>query len=423
MDWLKKDKAYIWHPFTQHQTEPPHIIIEKGEGAYIFDTDGNKYIDAVSSWWTNVHGHAHPYINQKLAEQAAQMEHVIFAGFSHPQAIRLAERILKRLPDNIDKVFFSDNGSTANEVALKMAIQYFFNKGEKRKTIIAFDDAYHGDTFGAMSMSGRSIFTAPFDDYMFDIQHFPIPTDENREQLFEDFEKLCATNVVAAFIFEPLVQGAGGMKMYAAEDLDQLIGIAKKYQTLCIADEVMTGFGRTNTFFATDQTKNKPDIYCLSKGLTGGYMPLSLTCCSDEIYNAFLSNDKLKTLFHGHSYTGNPLACAVANASLDIFDQQETTYKRKNIIQQHQDFSNQIKDHPSIQNLRQQGTIIAMDIVSDTATSYTNPIRDRMYQYFLKEGILLRPLGNTLYILPPYCITKDQLNKVYSAIKSWLKKV
>lgn len=412
---LDKDQQYIWHPFTQMKTAGLPKLIERGEGALLFDGDGNTYIDAVSSWWVNVHGHAHPHIANRIYEQLTTLEHVIFAGFTHRPAVTLCDRLLRYLPHQ-HKVFFSDNGSTAIEVALKMCIQYFYNKGINKDTIVALDNAYHGDTFGAMSAGADHNFNNPFKQWMFDVERIPTPTKDNLALAKEQLVRILKEKDVCCFIFEPLVQGSGGMIMYEPEALDELIAICREHDVLCIADEVMTGFYRTGKMFASDYLVNKPDLTALSKGLTGGTLPLSLTLCTDEIYDAFLSNDKMKTFFHGHSFTGNPIGCTAALASLDIFEMEETQENIQNLIASHQAFHTQIKDHPSIRDIRQRGTILAIEFETDSQTSYFSNIRDQLYDYFMERGVLLRPLGNVIYILPPYCISKEQLEKVYDVI-------
>ncbi|MCB0408932.1 MAG: adenosylmethionine--8-amino-7-oxononanoate transaminase [Flavobacteriales bacterium] len=419
MSLQEKDKQYIWHPFTQMQTAPLSIPIVKGEGAYIYTQDGKKILDAVSSWWTNIHGHSHPYIANAVNEQFNTLEHVIFAGFTHPKAIELAERIIGKLPC-LNKVFFSDNGSTAVEVSIKMAFQYWYNKKETKTKIIAFNNAYHGDTFGAMSVGGRNTFNTPFDPFLFDVEFIDVPTSGNEDKVKTQLLKKVKTNDVAAFIFEPLVQGSAGMVMYSPEVLDELISICKQHQVLIVADEVMTGFGRTGKFFATDYISNKPDIVALSKGLTGGTMPLGLSVCNDKIYNEFLSNDHSKTFFHGHSFTGHPLACAAACASMDLMEQPKTSEQIEMIVNEHLQFAEKIATHPKFKNVRQQGTILAMEFNTDNSTSYFNNFRDTLYNYFLEKNILLRPLGNVLYILPPYCIKKEELHSIYLAIEEFL---
>ena len=410
---IKRDLAVVWHPYTQMKTAALPIPIVKGEGVYLFTDTGEKYIDAVSSWWVNIHGHSHPYIAEKVFEQLKKLEHVIFAGFTHPQAIILAENLLSIIPKNQKKVFFSDNGSTAVEVALKMCLQFWANKGEKKTKILAFKNAYHGDTFGAMAVSGRSAFTAPFDSLLFDVEFIDLPNKHNLEQLKSQISNLKTD--LSCFIFEPLVQGASGMLMYDAKDLDELILHCKRESVLTIADEVMTGFGRTGKLFASDHLLNKADLMCFSKGLTGGTMPLGITTCQQEIYDAFLSDDKLKTLFHGHSFTANPVACAAANASFDLLINPETLANIQRIEAKHKAFKSQIENHPKLKDVRQTGTIIALEWNID-GTSYFNNIRDTLYNFFLDKGIILRPLGNILYIMPPYVITNNDLDYIYQNI-------
>ena len=414
----QRDELVIWHPFTQHQIEPHSIAITRGEGVYLYDEAGKKYIDAISSWWVNLHGHAHPYLAEKIYEQALKIEQVIFAGFTHEPAVRLSERILGLLPAHFQKVFFSDNGSTAVEVAVKMALQYFHNQGNTRKRkIIALADAYHGDTFGAMSLGAPSAFNAPFQEMLFEVEFIPSPMDPEA-CLTALEEKMQKSEDYAAFIFEPLVQGAGGMVMYAAETLDSLISCAQGHEVMCIADEIMTGFGRTGKFFAIDHGIQKPDIICLSKGLTGGMMAMGLTLCSDEIFDAFLSADRHKTLFHSHSFTANPLTCAAANASLDLMEAEGFWEKIEAIQASHAQWIQQT-NHPALKNLRQKGTILAFELENGETNDYMNPIRGQAYDYFIKKGVLLRPLGNTIYVLAPYCISQADLDYIYTCIQEF----
>jgi adenosylmethionine-8-amino-7-oxononanoate aminotransferase len=421
MSLVDRDLKVIWHPYTQMKTALPPIPIVKGEGACLYDEEGKCYIDAVSSWWVNIHGHAHPYIAQKVAEQLNKLEHVIFAGFTHPAAVELAERLLKILPSNQQKAFYSDNGSTAVEVAIKMCLQYWHNQGIHRTKILAFKNAYHGDTFGAMAVSGRSAFTAAFDNLLFEVEFIDLPTESNIEDLKSHISNLGSN--LACFIFEPLVQGSAGMLMYDAQYLDQLMAHCQKEGILLIADEVFTGFGRTGKSFACEYVSTQPDIMCFSKGLTGGTMALGLTTCTQQIFDAFLSDDRLKTLFHGHSYTANPVACAAGLASLDLFLETATQENINRIATAHQQFALKIKDHRRIRTTRQTGTILAMEWETGSDTSYFSSLRDTLYTYFLDAGIILRPLGNVIYILPPYCITDDQLNYIYSKIESALDEV
>ena len=422
MNLTERDVQVIWHPYTQMKNPLPHIPIVRGEGVYLFDEQGKKYIDAVSSWWVNIHGHAHPYIAAKVAEQLNTLEHVIFAGFTHEPAVQLAERLLPLLPGAQTKMFYSDNGSTAVEVALKMCLQYWVNTGkQQRKKIIAFKDAFHGDTFGAMSVSGRSIFTDPFNQLLFDVDFIELPNADNIEQLKSRINYL--SNEVACFIFEPMVLGASGMLMYEPQYLDQLIETCQRHGILTIADEIMTGFGRTGKYFSCESLTAKPDIFCLSKGLTGGTMPLGVTTCNSKIFNAFLSDDKLKTLYHGHSFTANPVACAASLASLDILLQPETLLNIQRITLKHQEFAETLKGHVKLKNVRQAGTILVMEWETGSDTSYLNGLRDQLYLYFLDRGIILRPLGNVLYILPPYVISNEDLAYIYQTILQALKDI
>jgi adenosylmethionine-8-amino-7-oxononanoate aminotransferase len=419
-DWITRDRAHIWHPYTQMKTADAPIAIVAGKGAELYDSEGNKYIDAVSSWWTNIHGHAHPYLAEKLAEQARTLEHVIFAGFTHPSAIELAERLLPLLPAGQSKVFFSDNGSTAVEVGIKMAIQYFYNQGIARKKVIAFDLAYHGDTFGTMSVGGDLSFYDAFQDFLYQVERIPTPLPGQEAACVAALEKHLIRGDVAAFVFEPLVLGAGGMLMYSPEVLDQLMALCKHYGTLCIADEVMTGFGRTGKLFATLHCQQKPDIIALSKGLTGGMLPMALSTCTEAVYQAFYSEDKMKALYHGHSFTGNPLGCAVALASLDIMLSAETQENIARLCARQAEFLQKIQHHPRVGAARQTGTILAVEFRTDTSSGYFNNLRDHLYRFFLERGLILRPLGNVVYVLPPYCISDAQLDRVYVAIEQAL---
>ncbi|MBK0379111.1 adenosylmethionine--8-amino-7-oxononanoate transaminase [Mucilaginibacter segetis] len=415
MNLTERDLATVWHPYTQMKTAAPPIPIIKGEGTCLFGEDGKRYIDAVSSWWVNIHGHSHPYIAKKVAEQLNVLEHAIFAGFTHPGAVELAERLLKILPDNQKKAFYSDNGSTAVEVAVKMCLQYWSNQGQGRTKILAFKNAYHGDTFGAMSVSGRSAFTAAFDSLLFEVEFIDLPNESNISSLKSHITSL--NKELACFIFEPLVQGSAGMIMYEPEFLQEIMSHCHNEKVLLIADEVFTGFGRTGKSFACNHVQQQPDIMCFSKGLTGGTMAFGLTTCTQDIYDAFLSDDKLKTLFHGHSYTANPVACAASLASLDLFLEPSTQQNIDRICAMHSAFSTKIKGNKSVKSTRQTGTILAIEWETGDNTSYFSGLRDKLYQYFLKAGIILRPLGNIIYILPPYCITDTELNYIYSTIE------
>ena len=421
MNWQQKDKAHIWHPFTPVKTAGTPLHITHAKDCTLFGADGKTYIDAISSWWVNIHGHANIAIANAIAQQAHTLEQVIFAGFTHTPAIALAEKLISILPPHFSKVFFSDDGSTAVEVALKMALQYWHNYGITNKTkIIAFEGAYHGDTFGAMSVAERNAFNAAFSKHLFEVYYLPTPNKNNIDEVLQQFTQLAAANTVAAFIFEPLVQGAAGMKMYDAVYLDQLIAIARKKDILCIADEVMTGFGRTGKTFAIHYLQHAPDIICLSKGITGGFIPLGVTVASQKIYDAFNTGEMEKTFFHGHSYTANPLACAAANTSLEILLSAGCQQQIQNIIVQHQNFALKIKGHDFVKTVRQKGTILAIELNTKEDTSYFNSIRKKAYSFYLRNGVLLRPLGNVIYIMPPYCITTQELEKVYHVIEESL---
>ncbi|MES2518254.1 MAG: adenosylmethionine--8-amino-7-oxononanoate transaminase [Bacteroidota bacterium] len=416
----ERDAKVVWHPFTQHQTAPFSIPIVRGEGAYLYDDAGKKYIDAISSWWVNLHGHSHPYIARKVAEQFLQLEQVIFAGFTHEPAVRLAERLLEILPKNQAKIFYSDNGSTSVEVALKMAIQYFHNQGfTKKRKVIALENGYHGDTFGTMAVGAKSGFNAPFESFLYETIYLPVPVKGQEAKSLETMKSLMKNaDEFACFIFEPLIQGAGGMVMYEPEMLEELIKLAKENNVLTIADEIMTGFGRTGKLFATDYIEVKPDILCLSKGLTGGAMALGVTSCTQEIYEAFLSEDRRKTLFHSHSFTANPLACTAGLASLDLLLSDETYNKILKINKLHQAFKSKNSQY---QNISIKGTILSIEIQTVEGTSYFNNIRDIAYKFFIEKGILIRPLGNIIYLLPPYCISEEDLKYIYGCIEEFLE--
>lgn len=416
---VERDKEIIWHPFTAQTLAPPPLPVKRAKGTKIILEDDTEIIDAVSSWWVNIHGHGNEELAETLKQQALELDHIIFAGFTHSTAVDLAEKLLPLLPGDFEKVFFSDNGSTANEIAIKMIIQYFYNNGiHTRKKVIAFEGAYHGDTFGALSMAARSPFSKPFDDYLFEVDFLPFPTEENWQEVKEKMIKLCSTEEYCAFIFEPLVQGASGMRMYNSEWLDNLIGIAQEYGTKCIADEVMTGFYRTGKLFACNHLlKNTPDIVTMSKALSGGIMPLSLTFCTQEIYSAYLTDDILKTFFHGHSFTGNPLACAVALKSLELLLSDERQNQIKNIVASHTAFKKEVEQLEYCKSARQTGTILALEYDSEKETSYFNSIKDELYSYFLSQNVLLRPLGNIVYINTTYTITAQELEKVYLVIR------
>ena len=417
---LTRDKESVWHPFTQLVNGFAHIAVKEARGVYLYTEDGQKIIDAVSSWWVNLHGHSHPEIARAIAEQAQRLEHVIFAGFTHEPAVELAENLLNILPHNQSKVFYSDNGSTAVEVALKMAFQFWYNRGTHKRKVIAIEGAYHGDTFGSMAVGDRGPFSAPFEPFLFEVEFIDFPEREKEDEVLSRLTAVAEQGEVAAFIYEPLVLGAAGMKMYSADWLEKALHIAHTHEVICIADEVFTGFGRTGKYFASQYLKAQPDIVCMSKGLTGGAMALGATSCTERIIEAFRSSDIMKTFFHGHSFTANPIACAAANASYRLLVEDLCQNQIQRVAEQHTTFQRQIADHPGVKAIRSLGVILALEIDTPGETSYVNEVRHKLYPYFIDQGILLRPLGNVIYVVPPYCIEQEELQQIYRAIKELL---
>ena len=419
-DFVAQDLAHVWHPYTQMQTADVPVGIVRGLGASLFTASGEEILDAISSWWVNAVGHANPYVAQAIAEQANTLEQVIFAGFTHPQAAKLAARIAGFMPSNLNRVFFSDNGSTAVEVALKMVWQYWHNQDQSRTVILALEDAYHGDTFGAMSVSGRSIFTKAFDSLLFDVVFLPNPASNDWDIVQAALQKALAQGNVAGMILEPLVQGAGGMQMYSPDVLAKICTQLHAENIPLIADEVFTGFYRTGKRFAFEHAGISPDIVCLSKALTGGFLPMGLTVASDKIYTAFLSDDRLKTLFHGHSYTANPLACAAANASMDLLESTDYQAQITQICAWQQAAATRFSQYPKVKNVRCCGTILAMDVCRQGEGGYLAPIGQVLFRKFLQKGVLLRLLGDVLYVLPPYVITQAELRRIHDTIENVL---
>lgn len=419
MSTLKTESA-LWPPFTQMKTAGKPLHIVNAKDSILTDKNGKTYIDVNSSWWVNVHGHRHPHIANAIQEQFEKVDHVLLAGVTHDKAEEVSSRIIDILPRQFSKVFFSDDGSTAVEVALKMVFQYWHNQGTPKRRIVALDGAYHGDTFGAMSIGQRGYFNEPFEHLFFDVDFLDFPSEEKEQDVLEQAKKWFESNEIAGLIVEPLVQGSAGMRMYSAAFLDALVTLAKEYDVMVIYDEIMTGWYRTGEFFAMNHGEQVPDIVCLSKGLTGGVLPLGLTVASDRIYAGFLHDEKAKGLLHGHSYTGNPLACAAACASLDLFEKVETKENVKRIVQQHEAFLKKMKAHKNITEIRQCGTILAIEIKVPGASSYFSEIRDVAYDFFLEKGILLRPLGNVIFLNPPYCTSNAQLQHCYDSIEEFL---
>lgn len=421
----QRDQQAIWHPFTQHQTAALPMPIASGRGAYLYDEQGKAYLDLISSWWVNLHGHSHPAIAQAIYEQALKLEHVIFSGFTHEPAVSLAEKLLALLPSQFTKIFYSDNGSTSIEVALKMAYQYWRNQGEtQRKRFMSFKSGYHGDTFGSMSLSKDSGFYTHFKDLFFSVDTFTYPETWMNDDVVELKEQQVLDTLAqhlevhaketAAIILEPLVQGASGMKMCRPSFLRQLEALIKSYGILIIYDEVMTGFGRTGSDFACQKANTNPDIICFAKGITGGFLPLAATACHEHIYAAFLDDSVANALIHGHSYTANPLGCAAGLASLELLLHPDTRTQMAMLERVHQQQLQSLMQTGLIEKPRYCGTIAAFDL--KMKAGYGSKESTQLREKFLERGLLIRPLGNVFYLLPPYCVTEKQLNHVYDII-------
>lgn len=424
-DLATRDLARLWHPYTQMLTAPPPIPIVRGEGVYLYTADGRRILDGISSWWVNIHGHSHPKLNEALARQARELEHVIFAGFTHRPAVELAEQLVEVLPEGLTRIFYSDNGSTAVEAALKMAWQYWLNRGEQeRKRFVALRFAYHGDTIGAMSVSERSLFTRPFEPLMFQTVRaeppycYRCPLELERASCKIDclgsLEQVLKENgeEVAAVIVEPMLQAAGGMIVWPREYLEGVRRLCDRYNTLMIADEVLTGFGRTGPMFASEHGPVCPDILCMSKALSGGYLPLAATAATEAVYEAFLSEDGSKTLFHGHSFTANPLGCAVGLAGLELFRSEGILDRVAALERQLTAGLAPLRGLPTVGDVRVIGGVGIVELVEDKQTrsagGYLAGIGPRLAKEFLDRGVLLRPLGNVLYFMPPYVITESE---------------
>jgi adenosylmethionine-8-amino-7-oxononanoate aminotransferase len=439
-DLVARDGKHLWHPYTQMRTAPVPLAIVRGKGVYLYTEDGRRILDGISSWWVNIHGHSHPRLNEALAAQACELEHVLFAGCTHRSAVELAEQLLSWLPPGLTRIFYSDNGSTAVEAALKMAYQYWSNRGEAgRRTFIALHHAYHGDTVGAMSASEDSVFTRPFAPLLFRVSRaqapycYRCPLDLERSSCrvdcLSELERLLREEGegVAGVIVEPMLQGAGGMIVWPAEFLAGVRRLCDRYGTLMIADEVLTGFGRTGKMFACEHAGVKPDIICLSKALTAGYLPLGVTAATEAIYEAFLSDDRSKTFFHGHSYTANPLGCAVALASLEIF-RREGTLDRVCALERQLDARlGPLAGCPQVGEVRVIGGVGVIELVADkqsrSAGGYLDRVGPPLAAEFLRRGLLLRPLGNVLYFMPPYVISDAEVEwaaeQIAEVLETW----
>lgn len=428
-----RDRACVWHPYTQMLTAPPPLPIVRAQGVYLYTEDGRRILDGISSWWVNIHGHSHPKLNEALAAQARELEHVIFGGCTHPPAVELAERLIEILPSGLTRIFYSDNGSTAVEVALKLALQYWRNRGQpQRRRFITLHHAYHGDTVGAMSASEDSIFTRAFAPVLFPVvrAHAPycyrcplgLRRDGCRIDCLGDLEQNLAANgdSIAGVLIEPMLQGAGGMIIWPPEFLAGARRLCDQYGTLLIADEVLTGFGRTGRMFACEHGGIEPDVICLSKALTAGYMPMAVTAATETIYEAFLSEDRGKTFFHGHSFTANPLACAVALASLDLLRENAAIDRVQRLERQLRDGLGPLRGLACVGDVRVIGGVGVIELQSASA-DYLDQVGPRLAQAFLDRGLLLRPLGNILYFMPPYVITDAEVAWVLEQISEVLE--
>jgi adenosylmethionine---8-amino-7-oxononanoate aminotransferase len=434
------DRAHVWHPYTQAETAPLPVPIVKGQGVYLYTQDGRKILDGISSWWVNIHGHSHPRLNEALAKQARELEHVIFAGFTHGPAAYLAEELVSVLPENLTRIFYSDNGSTAVEVALKMALQYWQNLGQpRRSTFATLDYAYHGDTVGAMSASAASTFTEAFKPLLFRVTRAqapycyrcPLSLERSRCEIdcLAALERILAEGegTIAGVLIEPMLQAAGGMIVWPVEFLAGVRRLCSKYPTLMIADEVLTGFGRTGKLFACEHARIQPDLMCLSKALTGGYMPLGVTAASEPVFEAFLSQDRRKTFFHGHSFTANPLACAVARASLELLLTAGALDRVRDLERLFRSRRAALAALPMVGDIRILGGVMAIELVRDRDTRAAGGYLDRMgpelTARFLERGLLLRPLGNVLYFMPPYVIRDEEahwaLDQIEDILRRW----
>ena len=405
----------VWRPFTQHALQPGAIKIARAEGAWLYAEDGSRYFDAISSWWVITHGHRRPEIMQAIREATERCDQIIFAGFTHEPAERLAQRLVEITPEGLDYVFYSDSGSTCVEVAIKMALGFFRNRGDKRTRIVALEHGYHGDTIGGMSAGARSVFNASYEPLLFEVSRIPFPS-EGREQEALDALEQAGRAGAAAFVVEPLILGAGGMLVYSAATLREMKAICARYGVLFIADEVMTGFGRTGTLFACEQGGVVPDIACYAKGLTGGALPLAVTMCRKEIFDAHLSPDRARAFFHSSSYTANPIACAAALANLDIWATGEPLAAVERLSAMQAERLTRFKGRARFNNLRRIGTIAALDL-NVPQQGYAAPIALELMRRFNARGLLLRPLGETIYVLPPYCATGEELDLVYEGIE------
>ncbi len=406
----------VWHPFTQHGLEEPIPLVERAEGALLHCADGSTLIDGISSWWVTTHGHCHPHIAAAIAEQAGRLDQLIFAGHTHEPAEEVARDLVELAPEGLARVFFSDSGSTSVEVALKMALGYWHRRGEPRHRILVLEHGYHGDTIGAMSIGERGVFNRRYEPLLFDVGTIPFPTEGREQASLDALEATCRGEYKpAAFIAEPLVLGAGGMVIYPAWVLKEMADICRRHGVLWIADEVMTGWGRTGTLFAVEQAGAAPDILCTAKGLTGGALPLAATLASEAVFEAHWSQDRADMFYHSSSYTANPIACAAARANLEIWREEDVLGRIASLSRRTAVHMDRLSLHPALENGRQSGTIAALDLKTGNA-GYLSDAAPALRAFFLEQGLLLRPLGNILYVMPPYCTTDEQLDRLFAAI-------
>lgn len=406
----------IWHPFTQHGLEEPIPVVTHAKDALLHTQDGQSLIDAISSWWVTTHGHAHPRIVAAIAQQASQLDQIIFAGWTHEPAEAVAAGLRAIMPESLTRVFFSDSGSTSVEVALKMALGYWHARAEDRHRIVVMQHSYHGDTIGAMSVGERGVFNAAYQPLLFDVGRIPFPAAGQEQDTLDALEALCRLPDTAALIVEPLILGAGGMLVYGPETLAAMHAICQRHGVLFIADEVMTGWGRTGTLLACEQAGIVPDILCLSKGLTGGAVPLAVTMASEPIFAAHWSTDRARMFFHSSSYTANPIACAAAVANLAIWREEPVRERIATLAQQQGYWLRKLEQFCHFSHPRQCGTIAALDIQTRGEGGYLDGVAPRLMAFFRNRGVLLRPLGNTVYVMPPYCTTQEQLADIWQAI-------
>lgn len=419
MSLVKRDQKHIWHPLTQHKIKQEMLPIKKAKGVILTDEEGKEYIDGISSWYTAVYGHCNTYITNKVHQQMQQLDQVVFSGFTHEPAIKLAEALVEILPSKQQKIFFNDNGSTATEIGIKIALQYHYNQHNDRKVMLAFEEAFHGDTFGAMSVSDLSVYNGAFQDHFIKVERIPVPNGNNTQEILNKIEKIHQNTPLAGFIYEPLVQGAAAMKMHDVEGLNQVLKFCREKDIILVADEVMTGFGKTGEYFASHYLEEQPDVVCMSKALTAGLLPMGATSCTQEVFDAFYDEDIAKGLFHGHTYTANPLACTAALAGIELLISEEIQQNIKKINAQHLAFNDRVKNHSLVESTRCIGTIYALDLAVENSR-YGN-LRDKIYNYFMSNGIYLRPLGKTIYIACPYVINKEELDKIYDCILNLLE--